>query len=122
VSTNLPAVAIQDSGSATKLFFDTYGKSPLEFAANEVTAAVGFFESRGFDEDAASSVAVVLLKQAKLEGIPIYKILDTLKGFDSVQISALVGEILNNNRGVGSTLGFRVVTVDKQNQTRNIAA
>jgi hypothetical protein len=122
MSTQLPLVTVQDSGSATKLFFDTYGKTPLEFSANEVTAAIGFFESRGFDDDAASSVASVLLKQAKLEGIPVFKILDTLKGFDSVQISALVGEILNNNRGVGSTLGFRVSNVDKQNQTRNIAA
>jgi hypothetical protein len=119
---SLPAATKEDSGSATKLFFDTYGKSPLEFNANEVDAAIGFFQARGFDSDAASLTAAVLLKQAKIDGVPVYNILDTLKSFNGVQISALVGEILNNNRSAGSTLGFRVVSVEKQNQTRNIFA
>ena len=119
---SLPQPQSQDSGAATKLFFDTYGSNPLEFNANDVSAAIGFFQSRGFDTDAATLTAVVLLKQAKIDRLPIFKILDTLKTFDGVQISALVGEILNNNRGAGSTLGFRVDSIEKANQTRNIAA
>ena len=122
MSTNLPTPTPEDSASGTKLFFDTYGASPLEFNSNEVAAAIGFFTSRGFDDDAATLTAAVLLKQAKIDQMPVFKILDTLKTFNGVQISALVGEILNNNRGAGSTLGFRVVTVEKQNQTRNIFA
>jgi hypothetical protein len=122
MATNIPVSPKEDSAAGTKLFFDTYGKNPLEFQANEVNAAIGFFTSRGFDDDAASLTAAVLLKQAKLEAVPVFKILDTLKEFNGVQISALVGEILNNSRGAGSTLGFRVVSVEKQNQTRNIFA
>jgi hypothetical protein len=121
MSTNLPPLINSDSAAGTKLFFDSYGKIPLEFAANEVEAAIGFFQSKGFDRDAAIVTASALLKQAKLDATPVFKIIDTLKQFTGIQLSALVGEILNNNRPSSSTLGFRVVSVNKENQTRNIA-
>jgi len=119
---SLPTPPKEDSGAATKLFFDSYGKDPLQFNANEVDAAIGFFTSRGFDTDAASATAAMLLKQAKIDNVPVFKLLDTLKMLTGIQLSALVGEILNNNRGPNSTLGFRIVGVEKQNQTRNIFA
>ena len=119
--TNLPSTPIDDSAAGTKLFFDSYGQQPLEFNANDVTASIGFFESKGFDNDAALVVSTVLLRQAKIDGTPIFKILDTLKGFDSLQLSQLVGEILNNNRLPISTLGFRLTT-QSPNQSRNISA
>lgn len=121
MATNLPNKTVEDSAAGTKLFFDTYGQQPLEFNTNDINTAVAFFTSKGFDSDAALSVAVVLLKQAKLDNIPIYEILETLKGFDSLQVSSLVGEILNNNRNNISTLGFRTTPV-VPNQARNIAA
>jgi hypothetical protein len=122
VSTNLPSPNIQDSAQSTKLFFDQYGKEPLQFSANDVEAAIGFFQSRGFDRDAAEITSMVILKQANLDGLPIFKLLDTLGNLDNLEISALVGEILNNNRPSSSTLGFRNVGVTKDPQVRNIAA
>lgn len=122
MSTNLPPPQIEDSAAATKLFFDTYGQSPLEFSANEVEAAIGFFQSKGFDRDASIVTASAILKQAKLDSTPVFKLLDTLKTLTGLQISALVGEILNNNRPATSTLGFRVVSVNKEEVKRNIAA
>ncbi len=120
--TNLPIPIDNDSASGTKAFFNTYGNTDLEFSANEVSAAIGFFQSRGFDDDASILTAQVLLKQAKLDGIPVFKLIDTLKTFNGVQISAIVAEILNNNRNATSVLGYRLVSVEKQNQTRNIYA
>jgi hypothetical protein len=120
MATNLPPQPNTDSANATKLFFDSYGQQPLEFNATDVDAAIGFFESKGFDRDAATITAVTLLKQAKIENQPVFQILDTLKGFNSLQISALVAEILNNNRPSTSTLGLRVVNANKKAQTRNI--
>lgn len=122
MATNLPSRDIQDSAQSTKVFFDTYGQQPLEFQANEVEAARNFFESKGFASDAATTTSITILKQAKIEGIPVFKILDTLSGLTSIQLSALVGEILNNNRPSTSTLGYRLASVTKQNQTRNIIA
>ena len=51
IKTNLPLVDARDSAEATKLFFDYYGQTPVEFSANEVDATVSFFQSRGFDTD-----------------------------------------------------------------------
>jgi hypothetical protein len=120
-TTNLPPNIQEDSAAGTRLFFDSYGQSPLEFNANDVSASIGFFESKGFAEDAALVVTTVLLKQAKLDNTPVFQILDTLKGFNSLQLSQLVGEILNNNRTPTSILGFRTSEVSS-NQTRNISA
>ena len=120
--TSLPTPLQQDSAAGTKLFFDRYGERPLEFGANEVGAAIAFFQSRGFENDAAIITAQVLLNQAKLDAVPVFKIIDTLKNFSGVQISALVAEILNNNRNATSSLGYRTDLVEKQNQTRNIFA
>jgi hypothetical protein len=120
-TTNLPANNIEDSAAGTRLFFDSYGQDPLEFNANDVTATIGFFESKGFDSDAALVVSTVLLKQAKIDDTPIFQLLDTLKGFNNLQLSQLVGEVLNNNRTSTSTLGFRTENVSAT-QTRNISA
>lgn len=122
MSTNLPPQNIDDSAAATRLFFDVYGQIPLEFPANDVEASIAFFQAAGFDRDASIVTAATLLKQAKLDGTPVFAILDTIKKLSSLELSALVGEILNNNRPATSTLGFRVVEVSKANQTRNIAA
>mgnify|MGYP000414424782 CR=1 FL=1 len=119
-TTNLPVIQKEDSAAGTKLFFDSYGRDPLEFNSTDVSASVSFFEKRGFDTDAALVVATVILKQAKIDGTPVFKILDTLNGFDALALSSVVGEILNNNRTSTSTLGFRTSPVIP-NQIRNIA-
>jgi hypothetical protein len=119
---SLPVPTNADSAAGTKLYFDRYGQQPLEFSANEVTASIAFFKSRGFDDDAATLTAQVLLKQAKIDGASVFKIIDTLKTFNGVQISAIVAEILNNNRSPTSSLGYRTDILEKLNQTRNIFA
>lgn len=121
VQTNLPAKVTQDSGQRTKLFFDTYGKEPLSYKVPDIDAAIQFFSKKGFSDPAANLAAVVLLKQAKLENIPINQILDTLRGFDNLQVSALVGEIMNNHRPSTSTLGYRQPSPEV-NKERNVAA
>jgi GH35 family endo-1,4-beta-xylanase len=120
-TTNLPSVSVEDSAAGTKLFFNNYGQETLEFNANDVNSTVSFFEKKGFEKDAALVVSTVLLKQAKIDGTPIYTILQSLQQFDGLGLSQVVGEILNNNRTPTSTLGFRTPNV-KVTQSRNIAA
>jgi hypothetical protein len=121
--TNLPPIESgTDSAAKTKLFFDEYGQAPLEFAANDVEAAIGFFMTNGFDRDAAEITASVVLRQAKFENMPVFELIDQLKVMDGVKLSALVGEILNNNRPSSSALGYKADNSDDQFKTRNIAA
>lgn len=121
MNTNLPAEVIQDSAARTKLFFDTYGDQPLEFNATDVDACIAFFTKNGFEQDAAIVTSVALLKQAKIENVPIYRILDSLEKNVGIKLSALVAEILNNNRTATSTLGYRE-PVTPSNIIRNIHA
>jgi hypothetical protein len=119
--TNLPVSTKNDSAAGTKLFFDNYGIEPLEFNAIDVDAATAFFEKKGFGKDASLVVAATILKQAKLDNVPIFKLLDSLGNNPEMNISTLVGEILNNNRTPTSTLGFRIDPVIP-NQIRNVLA
>jgi hypothetical protein len=120
MSTNLPPKQIQDSAARTRLYFDVYGTTPLEYNAVDYDAAIGFFKGKGFEDSAAQVVATTLLKQAKLENISISKVLDDIAGLDTLKISALVGEVLNNNRPATSTLGYRQPVEDTTKQ-RNVS-
>lgn len=121
MNTSLPPEQIQDSAARTKLFFDTYGDQPLEFNATEVDACIAFFTKNGFEQDAAIVTSTALLKQAKIENVPIYRILDSLEKNSGIKLSALVAEILNNNRTSTSTLGYREPVIPS-NIIRNIHA
>lgn len=121
MATNLPSKTIEDNAAGTVIYFDRYGDVPLEFSAVDVSASVGFFTAAGFEDDAAQISAMTLLRQAKIDQVPIFQILDTIGGFDSKQLSQLVSEILNNDRVATSTLGFRVADV-KTNKSREISA
>jgi hypothetical protein len=127
MTTNLPTSTSTDSANYTKVLFNNYGTTPLEFAANEYEYAIGFFESYGFAEDAASVVVNALLTQAKKGYIytlsangdlvitqgntqtPIFKILDTLK---RVALS-----VDNVNAVVDSRLFRGKVSVTNNSQT-----
>jgi len=110
------------SDRGVQKFFNNYFTEKLSFPTNQVDAVTTFFTKRGFDETAAITVATVLLNQAKIDDVNIFKLLDTLKGFNEVQLSAIVTEILNYSRAKTSTLGYkRTQSVDKT-EKRNIVS
>lgn len=119
-SSNLPKPPVTDSAAEVKSFFNNYFVDPITFSANDVDTVVGFFEKRGFENTAATSVATVLLTQAKLDNVKIFKLLDTLKGLTDVQLSALVTEVLNYNRPKISTLGYKTQPDTDNFEARNI--
>ena len=119
--TNLPAKPLTDSAAKTKLFLDTYGVEPLQFNATEVDAVIGFFEGNGFGPEAAQTISMSILKQAKLENVNIFTILDDMKKLEGLELSGVVSEILNNNRPPTSTLGYRQPSADITKQ-RNVVA
>lgn len=93
---------------------------PLELDAGTLNTMKGFLSSRGFDENSAESISVIVINQAKKDGYNPMVILDTLKGLDNVEISALVSEILNYNRFKTSFLGYARQFNTSAEVTRNI--
>jgi hypothetical protein len=109
-----------DSAEPTREFFNRYFTQPISFPSNQVDAVVGFFENRGFEKISAASVATVLLEQAKIDGVNVFDLLENLKSFDKVKLTALVTAILNANRSAVSKLGYREDNVPKTFEARNI--
>lgn len=119
--TNLPRNATSNNtDQAVREFFDRFYQGKVEYSASQVDAVLGFFDDRGFDESASSSIATVLLQQAKRDRVDTFKLLDTLKGLDDSQLSALVTEILNASRIKSSVLGYRDRNVANPYEARNI--
>jgi hypothetical protein len=117
---NIPSEANKNSATETAQFFNSYYQVPLELNGTTLTATKGFFETKGFSPEAAESVAIIILSQAKRDDINSFKILDTLKGFSDVQLSSIVGEILNYNRFKTSSLGITSDLVPADEIQRNI--
>ena len=109
-----------DKGVTT--FFNNYFSKKLSFPTNQVDAVTTFFEKRGFDKTAAITVATTLLQQAKIDGVSVFKILDTMTGLNELQLSAIVTEILNYNRARISTLGYKRSKSADKTEKRNIVA
>lgn len=107
-----------DKGVTT--FFNNYFSKKLSFPTNQVDAVITFFEKRGFDKSAAISVGTTLLQQAKIDSVNVFKLLDTLKGLNEIQMSAIVTEILNYNRPKTSTLGYKRSQSADKIEKRNI--
>ena len=118
-SSSLPIQLRSNDNNVTE-FFDKYFTEKLSFASNEVDAVIGFFDKRGFEKAAAISTGTILLQQAKLDEINVFTLLDTLKGFDEIKLSAVVAEVLNYNRLSTSVLGFKNTTSTDTLEKRNI--
>lgn len=116
MASNLPQEATND----VKRFFDGLIKDEVTFAAAEIDATVGFFLKRGFDQVSANSTAIVLLSQARNDGVPVFELVDKLKGLTDLQLTQVIAQVLNADRTGTSLLGYRVETLVNTYEARNI--
>lgn len=121
-STNLPQEpdSIKDSSEEVRNFFDRYYLKEITFPVNQIDATVGYFLKRGFEEQAAKSLSIVLLGQARQDGVNVFQLIDTLKGLTDIQLSAVVTEILNTYREKTSLLGYLKKQPELTIESRNI--
>lgn len=119
---NIPpeASSHKSSSDPTVQTFNSFYQIPLQLDGTILTAIRSYFESRGYAKQSAESVAIIVLSQATKDGFNPFDILETLKGLTDIQISALVGEILNYNRFKTSSLGITVVPSPADEIQRNI--
>ncbi len=119
---NVPQSPPSSSSDQTVQIFDQYFQNPIELNNAALVVMVGFFQSRGFDVDAAESTAIIILQQAKKDQLNPMEIMDTLGGLTDVEISQLVGEILNFNRYKTSSLGLVQGFTPAEQIIRNVVA
>lgn len=87
-------------------FFDSFYTNNVSIDGDYLRNLKSYFQSKGFGDSSAESIATILIYQCAKDEVNPMKIIDTLQGLDSVQLSALVAEILNYNRYKSSILGF----------------
>lgn len=120
---NLPQETTSpDVATATLQAFDAYSTAPLSIDSATFDAMTGFFESRGFGEDSARSMAYVIIKQAILDNYNPFTLLETLRGLNDIELSGLITEILNYNRYKTSSLGTASPFEPAEEVARNIVA
>ena len=108
------------SSDKTRKFFDAYNNCPLEFKATDSDAYLAFFQKRGMEQQAAQTTSFIILRQAKIDGQNALEFLDKIRNFTDVQLTDLIGEILNNNRIPTSTIGRARPKKEINPATRNI--
>ena len=119
MAADLP-VAAESTDQRVVSFFDNYFQKKVEYASNDFDAVTGFFTKRGFDLQASIAIAQLLLTQAKIDGIKVFQLIDTIQGLSEIQLSKVVTEILNFNRDKTSRLGYATQNPQNKFETRNI--
>lgn len=109
-----------ESEAEIKQFFDKFYINDVTFPAGEIDAVIGFFQRRDFDITSARTIAIVLLNQAKVDNVPVFSLLETLKSVPTMQISSIVAQVLNAYREKTSLVGYRVKITNNVYETRNI--
>ena len=117
---NLPQKLRDNLQKTADTLVDTNYKEKFEFSQNDYDATVGFFVKRGFARQPAEDTAYIILQQAKIDSVPVGKILDQLTYTNPAQLSELISTILNANRYKSSRLGVRNTRSVKDTVSRNI--
>lgn len=106
----------------TLVYFNNFYSSgnSVSYTQNEVDAVVGYFLKRGFEKLAAINTGGVILEQAKKDSVPVFQLLDTLKGVTDVQLSNLIAQIINTNRRKTSSIGYKQISENQLFDQRNI--
>jgi len=118
--TNIPPNTTASSSDKTVNNFNNYYARPLQLDNNVLIAMTGLLETRGWSKDSAEQISIAILTQAKKDGYNAMAILESIKGLGQTDLSALVAEILNNNRYKTSNLGVIQTVIPVDNVKRNI--
>jgi hypothetical protein len=118
--TNLPSNIVPGQQATVKQFFDKFFNHEVTFPAAQIDAITGFFLKRGFDESSSKSITIILLNQARIDNVSVFELIDSLKKLTDIQLSQVVGQVINAYRENTSLLGYRIAPLVDTYETRNI--
>lgn len=119
---NLPNSTDTNSLQKVVRYFDNYYVKPIDLEVESIDALKGFFESKGFDSTSAENVSYVILKTAKESNYKVQEIIDSLRGYEAVQLNEFLLSIMNYNRVKTSSLGIIYKVNPAEQVYRNIKA
>jgi hypothetical protein len=105
---NIPKETTNNSANLTVQNLDNYYTTNLPIPAGAFDALKGFFEGNGFGKVASETIAHIIFYQAEIDGYNPLQVIENIQTLNSVDLSALVTEILNFNRFKTSVLGLSV--------------
>lgn len=119
---NTPQSKTSDSAAYTLKLFDAYSEKPIQVESTMYDAVIGFFTSRGFGEDAAKNISYSIIKESLAKNFSPFQYLDTLKGYNDVQLSSIVSTLINSSRFKTSSVGTADPFTPRSYVSRNILA
>jgi hypothetical protein len=118
--TNLPTDVISGQQTTVKQFFNKFFTHEITFPAAQIDIINGFFLKRGFDDTSSKSITIILLNQARVDNVSVFQLVDSLKKLNEIQLSQVVGQVINAYRENTSLLGYRIAPLVDTYETRNI--
>lgn len=103
-----------------KKIFDKSYNMEISFPSNQIDAIYGFFIKRGFHEQAAKSISITLLNQAREDNVNVFQLLDKLKVLTDEQLMNIITDVVNVYRNKTSVIGYKVTNTDETLESRNI--
>lgn len=120
MNTSLPQSSLANSSTEMKNILDKLYMTEIAFPSNQIDAVLGFFLKRGFSEQAAKSISITLLNQAREDNINVFQVIDKLKYLSDEQLMQMITEVVNVYRNKTSILGFKIVSNSETLESRNI--
>jgi hypothetical protein len=108
-----------DSAKNTLDFFENYNKKQINLKSSDIDQFQSLLVKKGMQELAARETTTLILKQCNIDEVDPQTIYTQLKETPNMELTDILGEILNINRPVSSTLGTKLNFGDN-NAKRNI--
>ena len=122
ITTNLPIEPLQslDNSKKTLRIFGDYFDKSVTVDSAEYDAMIAFFTSKDYDQQSAETIAYVIARQAKIDQVSGFSILDQLTNTDPQELTDIVAEILNLYRFKSSLIGKKTTNETPDVISRNI--
>jgi len=122
ITTNLPIEPLQslDNSKKTLRIFGDYFDKSVTVDSAEYDAMIAFFTGKDYDQQSAETIAYVIARQAKIDQVSGFSILDQLTNTDPQELTDIVAEILNLYRFKSSLIGKKTTNETPDVISRNI--
>ncbi len=122
ITTNLPIEPLQslDNSKKTLRIFGDYFDKSVTVDSAEYDAMIAFFTDKDYDQQSAETISYVIARQAKIDQVSGFSILDQLTNTDPQELTDIVAEILNLYRFKSSLIGKKTTNETPDVISRNI--